>query len=53
MVSGDEYTIPVAVHHLEADAMGQLLRQQPTYLFMIGLREVQHAVDDINSVQLP
>jgi hypothetical protein len=28
MVSGDEYVVPVAVHHLEADAMAKLLKQQ-------------------------
>jgi hypothetical protein len=27
MVFGDEYTVPVAVHHLEADAMAKLLMQ--------------------------
>jgi hypothetical protein len=48
MVSSDEYTVPMAVHHLEADAMAKLLRQQQAYLFVIGLREVQYAVDDIN-----
>ena len=51
MVSGDEYTVLVTVHHLEADAMAKLLRQQPTDLFVIGLREVQDAVDDINTDQ--
>jgi Holliday junction resolvase RusA-like endonuclease len=40
MVSDDEYTVHVAVHHLEADAMAKLLRQQPADLFVIGLREV-------------
>jgi hypothetical protein len=53
MVHGDEYTVHVAVHHLEADAMAKLLRQQPTDLFVIGLREVQDAVDDINTDQQP
>jgi hypothetical protein len=53
MVSDDEYTVPVAVHHLEADAMAKLHRQQPTYLFVNGLREVQDAVDDINIDQQP
>jgi hypothetical protein len=48
-VYGDEYTVPVAVHHLEADAMANMLRQQPADLFVIGLREVQDAVDDINT----
>jgi hypothetical protein len=28
MVFGDEYTVQVAVHHLEADAMAKLHRQQ-------------------------
>jgi hypothetical protein len=37
---------------LEADAMAKLLRQQPADLFVIGLREVQDAVDDINTDQL-
>jgi hypothetical protein len=27
MVLGDEYTIPMAAHHLEADAMARLMRQ--------------------------
>jgi hypothetical protein len=40
MVSGDEYTVYVAVHHLKADAMAKLLRQQPEDPFVIGLREV-------------
>jgi hypothetical protein len=40
MVSGDEYTVHVAIHHLEADAMAKLFRQQPADLFVIGLREV-------------
>jgi hypothetical protein len=41
MVSSDEYTVHVAVHHLEADAMAKLLRQQPAdLLLVIGLREV-------------
>jgi hypothetical protein len=53
MVSGDEYTVLVAVHHLEADAMAKLLRQLPAHLFVIGLREVQDAVDDINTDQQP
>ena len=35
MVSGDDYTVLVAVHHLEADAMAKLLGQQPTCLFVI------------------
>jgi hypothetical protein len=51
MVFGDEYTIPVAVHHSEANAMARLLRQQPTYLYVIGLREVNDAVDDIKTDQ--
>jgi hypothetical protein len=45
MMFGDEYTVPVAVQHLEADAMAKLLRQQPADLFVIGLREVKDAVD--------
>jgi acid stress-induced BolA-like protein IbaG/YrbA len=45
MVSGDEYTVLVAVHHLEADVMARMLRQQLAYLFMIGLRAVHDAVD--------
>jgi hypothetical protein len=53
MVSGDEYTVHVAAHNLEADAMAKLLRQQPADLFVIGLREVQDAVDDINADQQP
>jgi hypothetical protein len=53
MVYADEYTVPVAVHHLEADAMAKPLRQQLAYLLMIGLREVQDAVDDINTDQQP
>jgi hypothetical protein len=53
MVFGDEYTVLVAVHHLEADAMAKPLRQQPTDLFVIGLREVHDAVDDINTDQQP
>jgi hypothetical protein len=53
MVSGDEYTLLVEVHHLEADAMAKLLRQQRAYLFVIGLREVQDAVDDIDTDQQP
>jgi hypothetical protein len=51
LVSGDECTVPMAIHHLHADAMAKLLRQQPTDLFVIGLREVQDAVDDINTDQ--
>jgi hypothetical protein len=43
MVSSDEYTVHVAVHHLEADAMAKLVRQQPGDLFVIELREVQDA----------
>jgi hypothetical protein len=39
----------MAVHHLEADVMARLLRQQLAYLFVIGLREVQNAVDDIKT----
>jgi hypothetical protein len=35
MVSGDQYTVPVTAHHLEADAMAKMLRQQPAYLFVI------------------
>jgi hypothetical protein len=35
----------------DADAMAKLVRQQLAYLFMIGLREVQVAVDDINTDQ--
>jgi hypothetical protein len=50
MVYVDEYNvIIVAVHHLEADAMAKLLRQQPSYLFVMRLREVNDAVDDINT----
>jgi hypothetical protein len=52
-VSSDEYTVHVTVHHLKADAMAKLLRQQPSYLFVIGLREVQDAVYDINTDQQP
>jgi hypothetical protein len=33
--------------------MAKLLRQQPADLFVIGLREVQDAVDDINTDQQP
>jgi hypothetical protein len=51
MVSGDEYTVLEAVHHLEADAMAKRLRQQPANLFAIKLREVQDKVDDINTDQ--
>jgi hypothetical protein len=51
VLSRDEYTVLVAVHHLEADATAKLLRQQPTDLFVIGLREVHNAVDDINTDQ--
>jgi hypothetical protein len=51
MVSGDEYTVLVALHDLEAVAMARLLRQQPTYIFVIGLREVHDAVDDIKTNQ--
>jgi hypothetical protein len=51
MVFGDEYTVPVTVHHFEADAMAKLLLQQPAYPFVIGLREVQDAVDDISTDQ--
>jgi hypothetical protein len=53
MVPREEYTVHVAVHHLEADAMAKLLRQQPGDFFVIGLREVQDAVDDINTDQQP
>jgi hypothetical protein len=53
MVYGDEYAVPVAIHHLEADAMAKLLRQQPADLFVIRLREVQDTVDDINTDQQP
>jgi hypothetical protein len=53
MVYGDEYTVPVVVHQLEADAMAKLLMQQPVDLFVIGLREVQDAVDDIDTDQQP
>jgi hypothetical protein len=53
MVYGDEYTVPMTVHHLEADAMAKLLRQQLAYLFVIGLREVQDAVGDIKIDQQP
>jgi hypothetical protein len=52
-VSGDEYTVHVVGHHLETDAMAKLLRQQPADLFVIGLREVHDAVDDINTDQQP
>jgi hypothetical protein len=51
MVSGDKYTVPMAVHHLEA--MAKLLRQQLVDLFVIGLREVHDAVNDINTDQQP
>jgi hypothetical protein len=50
MASGDEYTVRVVVHDLGADAMAKLLRQL-AYLFVIGLREVHDAVDDINTDQ--
>jgi hypothetical protein len=54
MVSGNEYIVHVTVHHLEADAMAKLhSRQQPADLFVIGLREVHDAVDDINTDQQP
>jgi hypothetical protein len=53
IVSRDEYTVPLAVHHFEADAMAKLLRQQPTELCVIGLRQVQDAVHDINIDQQP
>jgi hypothetical protein len=53
MVSDDENTVPLAVHHLEADAMAELLRQKPADLFVIGLRGVQVAVDDITTDQQP
>jgi hypothetical protein len=53
MVFGDEYTVHVAVHHSEADAMAKLLRHQPAYLFLIGLREVHDVVDDMNTDQQP
>jgi hypothetical protein len=53
MVYGDEYTVHVAVHHLEVDAMAKMLRQQPADLFVIGLREVHDAVDDIYTDQQP
>jgi hypothetical protein len=48
MAYGDKYTVRVVVHQLEADAMAKQLRQQPSDLFVIGLREVHDAVDDIN-----
>jgi hypothetical protein len=51
MVCGDAYTVPVIVHHLEADAIVRLQREQLTYLFVIGLRGVQYAVDDIKTDQ--
>jgi hypothetical protein len=51
MVFGDEYTVSMAVHHLVVDAMAKLLRQQPAYLVVIGLRGVQDAADDINADQ--
>jgi hypothetical protein len=41
VVLGDEYTVPLATHHLEADAMARLLKQQPTDILGIGLREVR------------
>jgi hypothetical protein len=53
MVSGNEYTVHVAIHHLESHAMAKLLRQQPADLFVIGLREVHDAVDEINTDQQP
>jgi hypothetical protein len=53
MVSGDDYTVPLAVRHLEADAMAKLVRQQPPYLFVIGLQKVHDAVDDNNTDQQP
>jgi ATP:corrinoid adenosyltransferase len=49
MVLGDEYTVPLAIHHLEEDAMARLLRQQPADIFVIGLREVRDTVDDIKT----
>jgi hypothetical protein len=49
MVSGYEYTVILAVHHLEADVMARFLREQPEYFFVIGLRNVYYAVDDINT----
>jgi hypothetical protein len=51
MVYGDEYTVPLAVHHVEADTIAKLLGQHPADLFVIGLREVQDAADDINTDQ--
>jgi hypothetical protein len=53
MVSCDEYTVPITLHHLRADAMAKLLGQQLANLFVIGLREVHDAVDDINTNQQP
>jgi hypothetical protein len=41
----------MAVHHFQADAMAQLLRQQPADLFVIGLRNVHDAVDDVKTYQ--
>jgi hypothetical protein len=37
VVSSNEYTLPLALYHLEVDAVAKLLRQQPAYLFVIGL----------------
>jgi hypothetical protein len=51
MVYGDEYTVPVAVHHLEVDAMAKRLRQQQADFFVIGLRDVHDAVGDIDTDQ--
>jgi hypothetical protein len=48
IVIGDEYTVQVTIHHLEAHAMARLMvRQRRADLFVIGLREVHDAVDDI------
>jgi hypothetical protein len=47
MVIGDEYTVPVTIHHLEADAMARL-----AYLIVIGMQEVRrNAVNDIRTDQ--
>jgi hypothetical protein len=51
MLYGDEYTVPMAGRHSEADAMAKLIRQKSGDLFVIGLREVQDAVNDINTDQ--
>jgi hypothetical protein len=52
MVYGDEYTVPMAVHILEAVAIAKLLRQQLANLFVTGLHYEKYMTRSTTSIPI-